>query len=74
MQQITYNMLFRWFVGLAMDVPILAITVFIQESEYSRPPSKRATVDLPATGDNPGSDAVDATSAGIGAPAFRWEI
>ena len=27
MQQITYNMLFRWFVGLAMDVPVWDVTV-----------------------------------------------
>jgi hypothetical protein len=28
MQQITYNMLFRWFVGLAMDTPVWDVTVF----------------------------------------------
>ena len=28
MQQISYNMLFRWFVGLAMDVPVWDVTVF----------------------------------------------
>ena len=26
MQQITYNMLFRWFVGLAMDAPVWDVT------------------------------------------------
>jgi hypothetical protein len=34
-------------------------------SEDSRPPSKRATIGLPATGDSPGRDAVDATLAGM---------
>ena len=28
MQQIAYNMLFRWVVGLAMDVPVWDVTVF----------------------------------------------
>ena len=28
MQQISYNMLFRWFVGLAMDVPVWDVTVW----------------------------------------------
>jgi hypothetical protein len=28
MQQITYNMLLRWFVGLAMDAPVRDVTVF----------------------------------------------
>ena len=28
MQQITYNMLFRWFIGLSMDVPVWDVTVF----------------------------------------------
>src|SRR5277367_4245851 len=28
MQQITYNMLFRWFIGLAMDAPVWDVTVF----------------------------------------------
>ena len=33
MQQITYNMLFRWFVGLAMDVPIWDVTVFTKNRD-----------------------------------------
>jgi len=33
MQQITYNMLFRWFVGVAMDVPVWDITVFTKNRD-----------------------------------------
>ncbi len=33
MQQITYNMLFRWFVGLAMDVPMWDVTVFTKNRD-----------------------------------------
>ena len=33
MQQITYNMLFRWFVGLAMDVPVWDVTVFTENRD-----------------------------------------
>src|SRR2546430_1910087 len=33
MQQITYNMLFRWFVGLAMDAPVWDVTVFTKNRE-----------------------------------------
>lgn len=33
MQQITYNMLFRWFVGLATDVPVWDVTVFIKNRD-----------------------------------------
>src|ERR1700693_2639906 len=33
MQQITYNMLFRWFVGLAMDVPVWDVTVFTKNRD-----------------------------------------
>ena len=32
MQQISYNMLFRWFVGLAMDAPVWDVTVFTKMS------------------------------------------
>ena len=28
MEQITYNMMFRWFVGLAMDAPVWDVTVW----------------------------------------------
>ena len=28
MEQLTYNMLFRWFVGLSMDAPVWDVTVF----------------------------------------------
>jgi transposase len=28
MEQITYNMMFRWFVGLSMDAPVWDVTVF----------------------------------------------
>jgi hypothetical protein len=28
MEQLDYNLLFRWFVGLAMDAPIWDVTVF----------------------------------------------
>ena len=33
MQQITYNMLFRWFVGLAMDAPAWDVTVFTKNRD-----------------------------------------
>ena len=33
MQQISYNMLFRWFVGLAMDVPVWDVTVFTKNRD-----------------------------------------
>ena len=33
MQQITYNMLFRWFVGLAMDAPVWDVTVFTKNRD-----------------------------------------
>jgi len=32
-QQITYNMLFRWFVGLAMDAPLWDVTVFTKNRD-----------------------------------------
>ncbi len=33
MQQITYNMLFRWFIGLSMDAPVWDVTVFTKNRE-----------------------------------------
>jgi transposase len=33
MEQITYNMLFRWFIGLSMDAPFLDVTVFTKNRE-----------------------------------------
>jgi transposase len=33
MQQITYNMLFRWFIGLAMDAPVWDVTVFTKNRD-----------------------------------------
>lgn len=33
MQQITYNMLFRWFLGLAMDAPVWDATVFTKNRD-----------------------------------------
>jgi transposase len=33
MEQITYNMLFRWFVGLSMDAPVWDVTVFTKNRE-----------------------------------------
>ena len=33
MQQITYNMLFRWFIGLSMDVPVWDVTVFTKNRD-----------------------------------------
>src|SRR5881628_2376407 len=33
MQQLTYNMLFRWFVGLSMDAPVWDVTVFTKNRE-----------------------------------------
>src|SRR4029453_13255595 len=33
MEQLTYNMLFRWFVGLAMDAPTWDVTVFTKNRE-----------------------------------------
>ncbi len=33
MQQITYNMLFRWFIGLAIDAPVWDLTVFTKNRD-----------------------------------------
>ncbi len=33
MEQVTYNMLFRWFVGLSMDAPVWDMTVFTKNRE-----------------------------------------
>jgi transposase len=33
MEQITYNMLFRWFIGLSMDAPVWDVTVFTKNRE-----------------------------------------
>jgi transposase len=33
MQQLTYNMLFRWFVGLSMDAPVWDVTVFTKNRD-----------------------------------------
>lgn len=33
MKQITYNMMFRWFVGLSMDAPVWDVTVFTKNRE-----------------------------------------
>ncbi len=33
MQQLSYNMLFRWFVGLAMDTPVWDVTVFTKNRD-----------------------------------------
>ena len=33
MEQVTYNMLFRWFVGLSMDAPVWEVTVFTKNRE-----------------------------------------
>jgi len=33
MEQITYNMLFRWFIGLPMDAPVWDVTVFTKNRE-----------------------------------------
>ena len=33
MERLTYNMLFRWFVGLAMDAPVWDVTVFTKNRE-----------------------------------------
>ncbi len=33
MEQIGYNMLFRWFVGLAMDAPVWDVTVFTKNRD-----------------------------------------
>ena len=33
MEQITYNIMFRWFVGLSMDAPIWDVTVFTKNRE-----------------------------------------
>ena len=37
MQQITYNMLFRWFIGLSMDAPVWDVTVFDRSGSSSVP-------------------------------------
>jgi len=33
MQQITYNMLFRWFISLAIDAPVWDVTVFTKNRD-----------------------------------------
>jgi transposase len=33
MEQLTYNLLFRWFVGLSMDAPVWDVTVFTKNRE-----------------------------------------
>ncbi len=33
MEQISYNMLFRWFIGLAMDAPVWDVTVFTKNRD-----------------------------------------
>ena len=33
MEQITYNMMFRWFVGLSIDAPVWDVTVFTKNRE-----------------------------------------
>ena len=33
MQQISYNMLFRWFIGLSMDAPVWDVTVFTRNRD-----------------------------------------
>ena len=33
MEQVTYNMLFRWFIGLAMDAPVWDVTVFTKNRD-----------------------------------------
>jgi transposase len=45
MQQITYNMLFRWFVGLAMDAPVWDVTVFTKNRD--RRHGRRSKVSVP---------------------------
>jgi hypothetical protein len=33
MERLSYNMLFRWFIGLSMDVPVWDVTVFTKNRE-----------------------------------------
>ena len=33
MEQLTYNMLYRWFVGLTMDAPVWDVTVFTKNRD-----------------------------------------
>ena len=33
MEQVSYNMLFRWFIGLSMDAPVWDVTVFTKNRE-----------------------------------------
>jgi hypothetical protein len=33
MERLTYNMMFRWFVGLSMDAPVWDVTVFTKNRE-----------------------------------------
>ena len=47
MEQLDYNLLFRWFVGMDMDEPIWAPTVFTQESRPAAESGDRAQL-LPA--------------------------
>ena len=34
MEQLDYNLLFRWFVGLALDAPVWDVTVFTKFSSW----------------------------------------
>ena len=33
MELVTYNMLFRWFIGLSMNAPVWHVTVFTKNRE-----------------------------------------
>jgi transposase len=44
MEQLDYNLLFRWFVGLGMDAPIWDATVFTKNRERLQHSEKARTV------------------------------
>src|SRR3954452_300443 len=33
MEQVTYNMLFRWFIGMSLDAPVSDVTVFTKNRD-----------------------------------------
>src|SRR3978361_825470 len=67
MQQITYNMLFRWFVGLAMDAPVWDVTVFTQ----NRDRLMEGDIARRFPGNTPGRSAGRAAAL-VGAVLGRW--
>jgi transposase len=47
MEQLEYNLLFRWFVGLNMDEPVWDVTVFTKNRERLQTPGSEPTCSAP---------------------------